>query len=97
MRLVRAAADQQARALTIGRRRRPDLSAPFRRLRIGTRRFHRACARRSFDTATICMALVIFCVDLTEAIRFLSSFSDGIAQRLRARFKTGAYQAKVPA
>ena len=46
------------------------------------------CARRSFDTATICMALVIFCVDLTDAIRFLSSFSDGIAQRLRARFKT---------
>jgi hypothetical protein len=30
------------------------------------------------------MALVIFCVDLTDAIRFRSSFSDGIAQRLHA-------------
>src|SRR5208337_1350649 len=40
-------------------------------------------ARRSFDTATICIALVIFCVDLTEAIRFLRSLRDGIAWRLR--------------
>jgi hypothetical protein len=29
--------------------------------------------------------LVIFCVDLTDAIRFRSSFSDGIAQRLHGR------------
>src|SRR5271157_489323 len=43
------------------------------------------CARRSFETATICIALVIFCVDLTEAIRFLRSFRDGIADHLRAR------------
>src|SRR5687767_11755870 len=28
-----------------------------------------ACARRSFDAATICMALVIFCVALVEARR----------------------------
>jgi hypothetical protein len=32
------------------------------------------------ETATICIALVIFCVDLTEAIRFLRSFKDGIAK-----------------
>src|SRR6218665_3241729 len=35
-------------------------------------------ARRSLAAATICMALVIFWVDLTESIRFLRSFSDGI-------------------
>src|SRR5207302_4826594 len=27
------------------------------------------CARRSFDAATICIALVIFCVALVEAMR----------------------------
>src|SRR3984893_17359351 len=36
------------------------------------------CARRSFAAATICMALVIFCVALTEAIRLRKSFSEGM-------------------
>src|SRR5262245_45400641 len=37
-----------------------------------------ACARRSFAAATICMALVIFCVALTEAMRLRRSFSEGM-------------------
>src|SRR3954465_15400940 len=36
------------------------------------------CARRSLAAATICMALVIFCVAFTEAMRLRRSFSDGI-------------------
>jgi hypothetical protein len=28
-----------------------------------------ACARRSFDAATICIALVVFCVALVAAMR----------------------------
>src|SRR5229473_6210779 len=36
------------------------------------------CARRSFDAATICMALVIFCVALVEAMRTRMSLSDAI-------------------
>jgi hypothetical protein len=31
--------------------------------------------------ATICMALVIFWVDLTELIRFFRSFKEGIAPK----------------
>src|SRR5690606_41362747 len=38
-----------------------------------------ACALRSFAAATICLALVIFWVDLTELIRPLSSFSEATA------------------
>src|ERR1700722_4816122 len=37
-----------------------------------------ACARRSFDAATICMALVIFCVALVAAMRLRRSLSEGI-------------------
>src|SRR3984893_855699 len=40
------------------------------------------CARRSFAAATICMALVIFCVALTEAIRLRRSFSEGMVSPL---------------
>src|ERR1700720_2625518 len=40
------------------------------------------CARRSFAAATICMALVIFCVALTEAIRLRRSFNEGIVYPL---------------
>src|SRR3954454_14776413 len=36
------------------------------------------CARRSFDAATICMALVIFCVALVEAMRTRMSLRDAI-------------------
>src|SRR5229473_1450929 len=36
------------------------------------------CARRSFDAATICMALVIFCVALVEAMRTRMSLSEAI-------------------
>src|SRR5664279_4517194 len=36
------------------------------------------CARRSLDAATICMALVIFCVALVEAMRTRMSFSEAI-------------------
>src|SRR4051812_30025006 len=36
------------------------------------------CARRSLAAATICMALVIFCVASTEAMRLRRSFSDGM-------------------
>src|SRR5215472_17304318 len=37
-----------------------------------------ACARRSFEAATICMALVIFCVALVAAMRLRRSFSEGM-------------------
>jgi hypothetical protein len=49
---------------------------------------------------------VIFCVDLTEAIRFLRSFRDGIGERLQARRPhagrkagsgAGAFQLKLAA
>src|SRR6185369_7721576 len=36
------------------------------------------CARRSFEAATICMALVIFCVALVEAMRTRMSLSEAI-------------------
>ena len=35
-------------------------------------------ARRSFEAATICMALVIFCVALVAAMRLRRSFSEGM-------------------
>jgi len=38
-------------------------------LRIGRAASAAIWARRSFDTATICMALVIFCVALVAAMR----------------------------
>jgi hypothetical protein len=38
--------------------------------------------------------LVIFCVDLTEAIRFLRSFNDGIAERLHAHPLQGRHMAE---
>ena len=38
----------------------------------------RSCARRSFDAATIFIALVICCVFLTARIRRRRSISDGI-------------------
>src|SRR3954451_19014953 len=37
------------------------------------------CARRSFEAATICIALVIFCVALVEAMRTRMSFKLAIA------------------
>jgi hypothetical protein len=43
---------------------------------IGARGLAAACALRSLAAATICLALVIFWVDLTELIRPLSSFSE---------------------
>src|SRR5437588_10676502 len=36
------------------------------------------CARRSLEAATICMALVIFCVALVEAMRTRMSLSEAI-------------------
>src|SRR5918997_2176205 len=50
------------------------------------------CARRSFAAATICMALVIFCVAFTEAMRLRRSFSEGIERSylsLRERLGEG--------
>src|SRR3954453_16114429 len=41
------------------------------------------CARRSFDAATICIALVIFCVALVEAMRTRMSLSDAILRSPR--------------
>src|ERR1043166_2780932 len=38
-----------------------------------------ACARRSFDAATICMALVIFCVALVAAMRTRMSLREAIS------------------
>ena len=35
-------------------------------------------ARRSFDAATICIALVIFCVALVEAMRTRMSLSEAM-------------------
>src|SRR6185437_161612 len=46
-----------------------------------------ACARRSFDAATICIALVIFCVALVEAMRTRMSLSDAIGLVLRAFYR----------
>src|SRR5256885_6525533 len=37
-----------------------------------------ACARRSFEAATICIALVIFCVALVEAMRTRMSLSEAM-------------------
>src|ERR1043165_8901246 len=37
-------------------------------------------ARRSLDAATICMALVIFCVALVAAMRTRMSLSEGMVQ-----------------
>ena len=51
-------------------------SASLRERPRGDRRF--SCARRSFDAATIFMALVICCVDLTARMRRRMSISDGI-------------------
>ena len=47
-------------------------------LRIGPRRLGGDLARRSLEAATICMALVIFCVALTEAMRLRRSFRLGM-------------------
>src|SRR5687768_1685703 len=44
-----------------------------------------SCARRSFAAATICMALVIFCVALTEAMRLRRSFSEAMPCLSRSR------------
>src|SRR4051812_717965 len=41
-----------------------------------------ACARRSFDAATIFMAEVIFCVDFTLLMRVRSAFRLGMALHL---------------
>ena len=43
----------------------------------------RSCARRSFDAATIFIALVICCVFLTARIRRRRSMSDGMIQSHR--------------
>src|SRR5918997_3164277 len=47
------------------------------------------CARRSLAAATICMALVIFCVAFTEAIRLRRSFSEGMARPGTSRERLG--------
>src|SRR5712691_6303172 len=41
------------------------------------------CARRSFEAATICMALVIFCVALVDAMRTRMSLSEAILSSSR--------------
>src|SRR3954465_10791269 len=46
-------------------------------------------ARRSFAAATICMALVIFCVAFTEAMRLRRSLSDGMPYSLLAVAASG--------
>src|ERR1700752_4856383 len=53
-----------------------------------------ACARRSFDAATICLALVIFCVALVAAMRTRMSLREAIGSsvcplpRLRGRLRS---------
>src|SRR5204863_6502587 len=42
-----------------------------------------SCARRSFAAATSFMARVIFCVDLTDAIRRRTALREGMAWLLR--------------
>src|SRR6202023_2214394 len=59
------------------------------------------CARRSLDAATICMALVIFCVALVEAMRTRMSFSEAILSSprrsdLRSDRKPLFHQARRP-
>src|SRR5213592_4687778 len=50
-------------------------------------------ARRSFEAATICMALVIFCVALVEAMRTRMSFSEAI---LRSPRRSGLQPDREP-
>ncbi len=47
------------------------------------------CARRSFDAATICIALVIFCVALVEAMRTRMSLSEAILSSPRRSGRSG--------
>ena len=90
MRLIRAGSGEQARSLGAARAGAGEIGEHRLDLvGIGSRRLRGACARLSFDTATICIALVIFCVDLTEAIRFRRSLREGIS-RLRAPLQAGA-------
>src|SRR5262249_60547825 len=49
----------------------------------------RSCERRSFDAATIFIALVICCVFFTARIRRRRSISEGICPRLAAEAGSG--------
>src|SRR5262245_37225622 len=49
----------------------------------------RSCERRSFDAATIFIALVICCVFFTARIRRRRSISEGICPRLAAEAVSG--------
>src|SRR5690606_23132217 len=56
-----------------------------------------SCERRSFAAATIFMAFVICCVDITDPIRFFTSFKLGISscqveRYLLYRFQIGVFQ-----
>src|ERR1700740_1278287 len=51
------------------------------------------CARRSLDAATICIALVIFCVALVEAMRTRMSLSEAI---LRSPWRPDLHPAASP-
>ncbi len=64
-------------------------------LGVGARRLRRHGARRSLAAATICMALVIFCVALTEEMRFRRSLSEGMVYPSRRRSRRGAPGAGV--
>ena len=55
---------------------RPDATTLAMREAYGRAASAAACALRSLAAATICLALVIFWVDLTELIRPLSSLSE---------------------
>ena len=56
----------------------PEVRTALMRCEYGRAASAASCARRSFAAATIFIALVIFCVALTEAMRFFSSLREGI-------------------
>ena len=80
----RALVEQRVRR-RIDARRQAVQHAQHLAARTGARAEMRSCARRSCDAATIFIALVICCVDLTARIRRRMSISEGMASGLRLR------------
>ena len=78
-RLRRAPLVEQRVRRRIDPRRQAVQHAQHLRSRTGRACWMRSCARRSLDAATIFIAFVICCVDLTARMRRRMSSSDGIA------------------
>ena len=74
----RLALVEQRMRRRIDARRQAVQHAPHLRSRTAAPAAMRSCARRSRDAATIFIALVICCVDLTARIRRRMSMSEGM-------------------